>query len=64
MEENSTKNRVALVKTNRVPKYTPFVQKLYYSQDKYKSSSKKYNFFIILVMPTKNESINLKIPKY
>ena len=64
MEENSTKNRVVLVKTNRVPKYTLFVQKLYYSQDKYKSSSKKYNFFIILVMPTKNESINLKIPKY
>ena len=44
MEENSTKNRVALVKTNRVPKYTLFVQKLYYSQDKYKSSSKSHAY--------------------
>ena len=55
MEQDSTKNRVVLVKTDRVSKYTLSVQKLLF-QDKYKSSSKKYYCFIILVMPTKNES--------
>ena len=63
MEQDSTENRVALVKTNRVSKFTlPVLSK--YSQDKYKGSSKEHNSFIILVMPTKNESINFKLPKY
>ena len=57
MEQDSTKNRVVLVKTDRVSKYTLSVQKLLF-QDKYKSSSKKYYSFIILVMPMKNESID------
>ena len=57
MEQDSTKNRAVLVKTDRVSKYTLSVQKLLF-QDKYKSSSKKYYSFIILVMPTKNESID------
>ena len=64
MEQDSTKSRVVLVKTIHVSKYTLSVQRLSYSQDKYKSSSKKYYYFIILVMPSKNESINLKLPKY
>ena len=55
--KHSTKNRVVLVKTNRVSKYTLSVQKLSYSRDKCKGSSKKHSF-IILVVPTKNESIN------
>ena len=58
MEQDSTKNRVVLVKTNRVSKYTLSVQKLCYSQDKYRGSSKIYYSFIILVIPTKKESIN------
>ena len=63
MEQDSTENRVALVKTNRVSKCTLSVLSKY-SQDKYKGSSKEYNSFIILVMPTKNESIKFKLPKY
>ena len=63
MEQDSSKDRVDLVKTNRVSKYTLSVQKLCYSKDKYKGSSKKH-FFFILVMPRKNESINWKLPKY
>ena len=55
MEQDSTKNRVVLVKTDPVSKYALSVQKLLF-QDKYKSLSKKYYCFIILVMPTKNES--------
>ena len=55
MEQDSTKNRVVLVKTDRVSKYRLSVQKLLL-QGNYKSSSKKYYCFIILVMPTKNES--------
>ena len=31
MEQDSTKNRLALVKTNRVSKYMHSMQKLYYS---------------------------------
>ena len=58
MEQDSTKNRAVLVKTNRVSKYTLSVQKLCYSQDKYRGSSKIYYSFIILVIPTKKESIN------
>ena len=58
MEQDSTKNRVVLVKTNRVSKYTLSVQKLCYSQDKYRGSSKIHYSFIILVIPTKKESIN------
>ena len=58
MEQDSTKNRVVLVKTNRVSKYTISVQKLCYSQDKYRGSSKIYYSFIILVIPTKKESIH------
>ena len=53
MKKNPTKNRVVLVKTNRVSKYRLFVQKLCYSQDKYKASTKKFYSFIILVLPTK-----------
>ena len=64
MEQDSTKNRVALVKTNRVSIYTLSMQKLCYSQRKYKGSSKEYYPFIILVIPSKNESINLKLSKY
>ena len=45
MEQVSTNNREALVKTNRVSKYTISVQKLCYSHDKYKGSSKKILFF-------------------
>ena len=41
MEQDSTKNRLALAKTNRVFKYTPSVLKLSYSEHKYKDSSKK-----------------------
>ena len=63
-EQDSSKDRVDLVKTNRVSKYTLSVQKLCYSRDKFKCSSKKYYSFIILVMPPKNESINLKLPKF
>ena len=55
MEQDSTKNGVVLMKTDCVSKYTLPVQKLLF-QDKYKSSSKKYYCFIILVMSTKNES--------
>ena len=61
MEQDSTKNRVALAKSNRVSKKN---NKNCYSQVKYKGSNKKYYSFIILVMPTKNESINLKLPKH
>ena len=57
MEQGSTKSRVVLVKTDRVSKYTPSVQNCH-TQDKYKDSSKKYYSFIILVMPTKDESID------
>ena len=41
MEQDSTKNHLALAKTNRVSKHTLSVQKLCYSQHKYKGSSKK-----------------------
>ena len=64
MEQNSSKNSLALVKTNCVSKYTFSVQKLCYLQHKYKGLSKKYDFAIILVMPSKNKSINLKLSKY
>ena len=57
MKQDSTKNRVVLVKTDRVSKYTLSVQKLLF-QDKYKRSSKKYYSFIILVMATKNQSLD------
>ena len=53
MEQDPTKNRVALVKTNRVSKYTLSVQKLCFSQDKYKGLSKKYYHVTILLMPSK-----------
>ena len=64
MEQDPAKNRVAVVKTNRVSKYTLSLQKLCYSQHEYKGSSKEYYPFIILVIPSKNESVNLKLPKY
>ena len=51
MEQDSTKIRLALVKNNRVSKYTLSVKKLCYSQQKYKGSSKKF--------PS-----NSKLPKY
>ena len=56
MEQDSTKNRVVLVKM-MVFLNTRCLCKKCYSQDKYKSSSKKHSFFI-LIMPTKNESID------
>ena len=64
MKQNFTKNHLALAKANRVSKYTLSVKKLYYSNYKYKGSSKKYYPFVILVMSSKYESINLKISKY
>ena len=64
MEQNSAKNRAGLVKTNRVSKYMLSMQKLCYSQHIYKGSSKEYYPLVILVMPSENESINLKLPKY
>ena len=64
MEQVSTKSCVALVKTNRVCKYTLSVQKVCYSQHKYRDPSKKHHPVIIIVMSAKNESINLKLPKY
>ena len=64
MEQDSTKNHLTLAKINRISKYTLFVQKLCYLEHKYKGSSKKYYSFIILVMSSKNELINLKLPKY
>ena len=42
MEQDSTKNCLALVKNNRVSKYLLSVQQLCYPQHKYKGSSKKY----------------------
>ena len=60
-ERDSSKNRLALVKTNRVSKFMLSVQKLCCSYYEYKGSSKKYCPVIILVMPSKNESIpNIK----
>ena len=65
MKQDSTKNHLASVKTNRASKYTLSVQKLRITYNiKHKGSSKKYYPFIILVMSSKNESINLKLPKY
>ena len=61
MEQVSTKNHLTLAKTNRVSQYTLSIQMLF--KHKYKGSSKKYPF-IIFVMSTNNESINLKLPKY
>ena len=64
IEQDSTKNHLALVKTSRVSKSTISMRKSCYSQHKYKDLSKKYHPVIILVMPSKNEPINLKLPKY
>ena len=64
IKHDSTINHLALAKTNHVSKYTLSVEKLCYSLHKYKGSSKKYYPFTILVMSSKNESINLKLPKY
>ena len=52
MEQDSTNNHLALVKTNRVSKSTLSVQmqKLCFSYHKYNGSSEKYHPFIILVM--------------
>ena len=58
------KNHLALAKTNHVSKYTLSVQKLCYPWHKYKGSSKKCYPFIILVMSSKYEAINLKLHKY
>ena len=51
MEHGSTKNLLALVKTNRVSKYTLSAQKSCYSQI-YKDLSKRYYPVIISVMPS------------
>ena len=64
MEQDSTKNHLTLAKTNRGSKHTLSVQKLCYLKHKYKGSTKKYYPSIILVKSSKNESINLKLPKY
>ena len=45
MEQDSKKSRLVLVKADRVSKYTLSVQN-FYSQDKYKGSSKKYSLFL------------------
>ena len=50
------------MKTDRVSKYTLSVQKLCYSQHKYKGSSKKYYPFIILVMLQKMNQQNWNFP--
>ena len=63
-EQDSINDHLALVKTNLVSKYTLSEEKLRYPWHNYKGSSKKYYPFIILVMSSKNESINLKLPKY
>ena len=52
MEQDSTKNHLALVKTNRVSKYMLSIQKLCCSWHKYKGSSKNNYAVIILVMPS------------
>ena len=59
MEQDSAKNRVVLVKTDCVSKYTLAVQKCKNCCSQvYKASIKNYYSFIIFVMPTKNESID------
>ena len=50
------------MKTDCVSKYTLSVQKLCYSQHKYKGSSKKYYPFIILVMLRKMSQKNWNFP--
>ena len=63
MEQDSSKNRLTLVKTNRVSKYMLSAQKLCCSYYQYKKARvRNYIIFvIILVMPSKNESIpNIK----
>ena len=52
MEQDSIKNRLALVKTNRFSKHTLSMQKLCCSWHKYKGSNKNNYPFIILVMPS------------
>ena len=59
MEEDSTKNHLALAKANRISKYTVFCA----IRNKYKGWSKNYHI-IILVISSKNESMNLKLHKY
>ena len=63
MEQDSSKNRLTLLKTNRVSKYMLSAQKLCCSYYQYKKARvRNYIIFvIILVMPSKNESIpNIK----
>ena len=54
MEQDSSKNRLALVKTNRVSKYMLSAQKLCCSQYEYKNAWLR-NIVLSLVMPSKNE---------
>ena len=63
-EQDSTKTKLALAKTNSLSKYTLSVQKSCYSQHKCKDLSKNYYPFIILFMSSRNESVNVKLPKY
>ena len=60
VEQDTARNHMALVKTNRVSKYTLSVQK--YAIHNIRRF--QYYPFIILVMSSKNELINLKPPKY
>ena len=63
-EQDSTKTKLALAKTSSLSKYTLSVQKSCYSQHECKDSNKNYYPFIILFMSLRNESINVKLPKY
>ena len=63
MEQDSSKNRLTLVKTNRVSKYMLSAHKLCCSYYQYKKARvRNYIIFVImLVMLSKNESIpNIK----
>ena len=54
MEQDSSKNRLVLVKTNRVSKYMLSAQKLCCSHYEYKNARLR-NIVLSLVMPSKNE---------
>ena len=53
-EQDSSKNCLALVKTNRVSKYMLSAQKLCCSHYEYKNARLR-NIVLSLVMPSKNE---------
>ena len=55
MKQDSTKNHLALAKTNRVSKYTLSVQELCYSWHKYKDLSKKFSNFSYVLQKWMNK---------